>query len=819
MSDDLERRLQDTLRVQDTLRGDRLPDAPQTVRSFLERLPAEAEERPREKRFGLAWLASVPAIVVVAALLFVLLPRNNGPQATSPSPLASGTPLQGIRWSSVASTGSSVLVDGDTVMSAIAYGGGYVLVGNAQRADHAAWWYSPDGTTWQRHDTDPVFTDSLLQQIVRIPDGLLIVGTANHLDAACAGGVFGCQPSMPLRMWTSSDGRTWERLPDADLAVFGRAGLTDAVSGPAGIVAVGAQLAPEGGGVGMIWTSPDGRTWEAASQFFNAFPGTVPTNVVVIGRTYVAIGYRVASDGSAAGPAAWYSTDARTWQAASGAEFVGDWLLGSQRGALSIALREPPAVGLAGAALALTDDGSAWRADVALNPWGFGDNGPTLLSDGSRILAMATRSTGGGRGAWLSIDAQHWQAVPQMGELPPLDRIGAVGALGPDGVVVVTTTTTPSTGFTISIWFGSFAMTPSPTPGPSATSSVPPSAGTPVYLAGASRIGDALWAIHGSGWLMSSNAGVSWQEHPMPVAANKVLTATAVDATHAWLVSIGAGSTEVTGSLTDVLRYEVWQTSDGGATWHSVTVPGSYPAHTPVLSFIDAQRGYLLAAEQRFSDGVSNVLGTSDGGMTWSQVGAADSLGSEFTTSDASTLWAGGEAEAGPVVHPAFEVSRDSGRTWADVALPGITAHQEGGPMVYLAGPPVFLTPQSGALAVTIENTPVTHTAIYRTTDSGGTWTLASDLPVEASSGLALVDETHWFLPVDNPFGLLSGANAGGSWQRVATSRLANGGWLVWIGALEGGTLAATIPSGHSYPGSVLLFVSADGGHTWQPQL
>jgi photosystem II stability/assembly factor-like uncharacterized protein len=296
-----------------------------------------------------------------------------------------------------------------------------------------------------------------------------------------------------------------------------------------------------------------------------------------------------------------------------------------------------------------------------------------------------------------------------------------------------------------------------------------------------------------------------------------VLTATALDAANAWLVSIGAGSTEATGSPSDVLRYDVWRTSDRGRTWQSATVPGSYPAHTPVLSFVDAQHGYLLAGEQRFSDGITRVLRTSDGGMTWSLVGAVDSLGSQFTASDASTLWAGAEVEAGPVVHPVFEMSRDGGRTWSEVALPAVSPHQEEGPMVYLAGPPVFLTPQSGAIAVTIEDSPATHTRIYRTTDGGSSWTLASDQQVDASGGLALVDETHWFMPVVNPVGLLATSNAGASWQQVTTAGLANGGWVIWIGALDGGNLAAVVPAGNSYPGSALLFVSADDGHTWHP--
>ncbi len=809
MSDDLQRRLQDALR------GERLPEAPETLRAFLERLPADAEARLPRRGFRLVWLASLPVLVVAAALLFALVPRNPGPQATSPSPSpsASAAAIAGIAWGSVASTGGDALVDGDTVMSAIAYDGGYVLVGNAQNADHAAWWYSSDGRTWQRHDADPVFAASLLQQIVRIPDGLLIVGSSNRLDSVCAGGVFGCNPGMALRMWTSPDGRTWDRLPDADLAAFGRVAFSDVVSGPAGIVAVGALAPANGAGKGTIWTSPDGRSWTAASQFSAAFPASVPTNVVVTGGTYVAVGYRQAPDGSVVGPAAWYSTDGRTWHAAAGAQSVGGTLLSSAAGALSVSLQR------LGALVSVTADGSAWRGEGGAIPFGWDDNGPVLVSDGSRILALGTQSSSATHGAWLSSDAQHWQQVPQTGGLPPLNRAGAVAALGPEGVVLVTTTTTPSTpstGFTTTIWLGSFGLTPAATPAPTPTPTAGPAMGDAVYLAGAGRADGSVWAIHGSSWRVAADAVASWQEHPLPVEATKVMAATAFDASRAWLVSIGAGSTDVTGSPTGVLRYVVWQTADGGASWRSTTVPGNFASHAPVLSFVDAQHGYLLAAEQRFSDGISRVLSTSDGGRTWTQVGSVPNLGSEFTVSDASTLWSGAEEEAGPVVHPVLEVSRDRGQTWAEVALPGIAPHQEGGPMVYLAGPPVFLSPQSGVAAVTIAEPDGSHTRIFQTTDSGATWTLVSDQPVEASAGLAVIDAAHWLLPVDNPFGLLSTADAGASWQQVATNGLANGGWMIWIAALQGGDLATLVPAGNSYPGSALLFVSGDGGHTWQ---
>lgn len=83
MSDDLERRLAESLR------SERLPDAPDDLRAFLERLPAAAASRPPQRRFRLAWLVPVVAVVMAAALILALVPRGSHPSAASPTPAPS----------------------------------------------------------------------------------------------------------------------------------------------------------------------------------------------------------------------------------------------------------------------------------------------------------------------------------------------------------------------------------------------------------------------------------------------------------------------------------------------------------------------------------------------------------------------------------------------------------------------------------------------------------------------------------------------------------------------------------------------------------
>lgn len=458
MSDDLERRLAESLR------SERLPDAPDDLRAFLERLPAEAEERPPGRHWRLAWLAPVAAVVVAAALIFALVPHSPPSPSSSPSPSASAATVSGIRWTQVAaSTGGGILVEGDGVMSAIAYRNGYLMVGNGGSADHAVWWSSPDGITWQRHDADPVFAGSLLQWILPIPDGLLIVGTSNRLDAECGGGALGCNPVMPLRMWTSVDGATWQRLPNTGLTNFGRAYLLTVVAGPGGLVALGEQLPATGSGMQMMWTSTDGHTWSTAPQFSSAFPSAVVDSVAATTAGFAAVGRpRVTSAPNGPG-AAWYSGDGQTWHAVDTEPAMElTRAVGAVDGAIA---QGHDAVG--NVSLWETTDGTTW-AEVTDLPFTLGGRTPAFISDGSRILAVGTDRTTGHGGAWLSNDGTSWQPLPVTGDLPPAEPVGAIGTLGAQGALLVTNLDSPGAGST-AVWFGSFGpvsapASPSPVP-------------------------------------------------------------------------------------------------------------------------------------------------------------------------------------------------------------------------------------------------------------------------------------------------------------------------------------------------------------------
>ena len=68
----------------------------------------------------------------------------------------------------------------------------------------------------------------------------------------------------------------------------------------------------------------------------------------------------------------------------------------------------------------------------------------------------------------------------------------------------------------------------------------------------------------------------------------------------------------VVSELNDLL----YRTTDGGAHWHSVALPGPQGA---VISFSDPSNGWLLVPASR-TDRTVNLYGTTDGGGTWQRL-------------------------------------------------------------------------------------------------------------------------------------------------------------------------------------------------------
>ena len=381
---------------------------------------------------------------------------------------------------------------------------------------------------------------------------------------------------------------------------------------------------------------------------------------------------------------------------------------------------------------------------------------------------------------------------------------GYPGAAGPTGSPIASSQTTGS-------------RVPSPAATPTGTSSAP----SPIDDGGFFGT-SGLWAVVGNHLALSTDGGDTWvQRSLVPTVGldagegNDLSNLFVLDANHAWTASPGPGSTVPYGGQGpqfDHLHVVVSRTTDGGVSWHSVDLPGDWGGTQPVLAFADEQHGFLLLSGLRGGP-ASTVFASADGGATWQRRGGAEGLGSVFGASDATTLWAGNEGDAGPVGRAVLDVSRDGGRTWVDAALPGLV----GDIFVNdtLVAPPTFAG-SDGAVAVIAESTvSPADVRFYRTSDSGLTWSLAARMPIgdSGSAGSVVIDPLQ-YLVIDPLAGLRQVTGDGGrTWQQSGSTGLGSALHLRFWDPLHG---SAVVLTGNG-AARIALLRTSDGGQTWTP--
>jgi len=185
-------------------------------------------------------------------------------------------------------------------------GPGFVAVGTAYVDPALTRWdggvaTSTDGSTWAG---------------VHVPsfEYARMTGIANHAGLLVAVGRTVKDATNGI-VWTSSDGKAWDRLPDAK-ALDG-AGMNAVIDGPKGLIAVG------GGATGAaVWQSRDGKAWTRAPDD-PALAGASMYAVAATPAGYIAVGYDQARG------VVWTSTDGTKWvRAPDQPDFADTQLLG-----------------------------------------------------------------------------------------------------------------------------------------------------------------------------------------------------------------------------------------------------------------------------------------------------------------------------------------------------------------------------------------------------------------------------------------------------------------------------------------------------------
>ena len=174
-------------------------------------------------------------------------------------------------------------------------------------------WTSRDGLHWTRQPDSAALAHARMASVVRGGPGFVAVGRApDHANSA--GG------AIHAVVWTSTDGRSWSRVPDAP--VFHAPAGTDqqfgdgmeAIASSGGrFVAVGSVLSQDVGGSAVAWWSSDGRTWARGRG--DGFLNGQMFDVAAVRGGFLATG---PSDGDRCLGGIWSSADGGTWTCVAG---------------------------------------------------------------------------------------------------------------------------------------------------------------------------------------------------------------------------------------------------------------------------------------------------------------------------------------------------------------------------------------------------------------------------------------------------------------------------------------------------------------------
>jgi hypothetical protein len=167
-------------------------------------------------------------------------------------------------------------------------------------------WTSGDGLAWQRASVDGA-GDRSMAEIVATSGGLVALGDPHALVEG-----EGDYREGGTVLWTSTDGRAWRRVPDADApkpgivirrvvafrgAYYGLMNESDAI----GHIALEARVG--------LWTSPDALHWRQVAG------GPLATSLQPIDERLVAVGPQ--EEAAATRPLAWASADGLAWSKSS----------------------------------------------------------------------------------------------------------------------------------------------------------------------------------------------------------------------------------------------------------------------------------------------------------------------------------------------------------------------------------------------------------------------------------------------------------------------------------------------------------------------
>ncbi len=165
-------------------------------------------------------------------------------------------------------------------------GNGQIVVVGDEKGQAAAWFFDDSVNSWDRGTVRGGRGDASIVSVVAFQGGFVAVGYDSpngNRDAA---------------VWTSVDGRTWDRAPTQDaLAADDVQVMRGIVEVPGfGLMAVGVDEAGEETGA-AVWYSEDGVTWTRSTRAIGSGGNRVMTGITRTGSHLIVVG----RDGTRAG--------------------------------------------------------------------------------------------------------------------------------------------------------------------------------------------------------------------------------------------------------------------------------------------------------------------------------------------------------------------------------------------------------------------------------------------------------------------------------------------------------------------------------------
>lgn len=254
------------------------------------------------------------------------------------------------------------------------------------------------------------------------------------------------------------------------------------------------------------------------------------------------------------------------------------------------------------------------------------------------------------------------------------------------------------------------------------------------------------------------------------------------------LLSVVPGKDKI---IAGIAKQGLWATSDGGQTWMPLGKGGGSDAivNRPSSIVYDP-----VNAEIFWESGIYNSFGiyeTKDGGQTFHHLGKIthnDQVSVDFSDAGRQTLLAGGHEQAQKVWK-----SVDHGQNWTNMGV-NLPAGTKFSSNPLLVGPSTYLVNASGWGKGT--------GGVFRTSDGGTTWSVASALEANGHPLVASDGVVYWELMYDR--GLLRSTNKGETWDKACGPGVIKGSRLI---ELPDGKLAAV--------GGKCVKVSSDQGTSW----